>query len=109
MCGKVIPRTHPRYRLTLTDKDECSELLTQWRKSREDEKQCRYCQRPSTPAQRARFRRWRAWEAKNPPPDDQLDSAEIEEREYRKANPPKKRGPKPTVKTEETDAAAVQD
>ena len=75
MCGKIIPRDHPRYRLTLTDTDECSPNGSmQWRKSREDQRQCRYCKKPSTPAQRARFSRWKRYEEEeDPPPDSELD------------------------------------
>jgi hypothetical protein len=52
-------------------------------------------------AERSRYQRWRRWEEKNPPPDADLSPEELAEREYRRANPPKRRGPKskPTIET----------
>jgi hypothetical protein len=51
-------------------------------------------------AERSRYQRWRRWEEKNPPPDADLSPEELAEREYRRANPPKKRGPKTKPTTE---------
>ena len=100
MCGEVIGADRPKTAITCSKK--CTEDRKQWRRSREDSIRCRYCLRPSSTAERSRYQRWRRWEEKNPPPDSELSEYEIAEREYRKANPPKKRGPKakPTTETE---------
>ena len=101
MCGKPIPADHPKPKTTLTCSDECSELRKKWKRSKEDAVRCRYCLKPSTPAQRSRFRRWMNDEKKNPPPIEELSPEEIAEMEYKKANPPQKRGPKPKTQIEE--------
>jgi predicted nucleic acid-binding Zn ribbon protein len=100
-CGEVIPADHPRPFITLTCSDRCRDARMKFRRKREHATRCKYCFKPSTPAERKRFLRWRNFEKKNPPPDAELSPEEIEEREYKKANPPKKRGPKPQPKTEE--------
>lgn len=105
VCGNLIPEDHPKKKSTLTCSDECRDVREAWRRAKKDAKQCRYCEHPSTLAERARYKRWRQSERKNPPPDSELSEAEIAEREYRKANPPQKRGPKPKPTTEEPDAA----
>lgn len=97
MCAKPIGDDRPKTAITCSK--ECTEQRKQWRRSREDSIRCRYCLRPSSPAERSRYQRWRRFEAKNPPTEADLSPEEIAEREYRKANPPKKRGPKPTTKT----------
>jgi predicted nucleic acid-binding Zn ribbon protein len=101
ICGKEIPADHPKPKTTLTCSDECRDTREAWRRAKEDEKRCRYCMKPATPAERSRYRRWRNAERKNPPPDAELSPEEITEREYRIANPPKKRGPKPLGREEE--------
>jgi hypothetical protein len=102
MCGKDIPADRPKQAITCSK--ECSDLRKNWRRSKQDARECRYCLRPATQAERSRYQRWRRWEEKNPPPDSELSEYELAEREYRKANPPKKRGPKPKVAPEPVDA-----
>lgn len=108
VCGTEIPPDHPRPRTALTCSETCRDIREAWRRTRKDAKQCRYCEHPASLAERARYKRWRQWERKNPPPDSELTPEEIAEREYRKANPRQKPGPK--KKVEEPDAAgAIQD
>jgi predicted nucleic acid-binding Zn ribbon protein len=99
MCGNIIPADRPKHAITCTK--TCSDLRKNWRRSKQDARECRYCRRAASMAERSRFQRWRRWEEKNPPPDSELSPEELAEREYRKANPPKKRGPKaqPTIET----------
>lgn len=92
-CGKEIPADRPR--MSITCSNECRDGRKNYRRSKMDSRQCRYCLRPSTPEERLRYHRWRKWEEKNPPPVEQLAPHEIVEREHKAANPPKKRGPKP--------------
>jgi len=101
MCGNEVPADRPKTAITCSD--ECRDRRKKWRRSKQDAKECRYCLRPSTPAERSRYQRWRKFEAKNPPPDSELSEHELAEREYRKANPPKKRGPKPKAAPEPGD------
>lgn len=108
VCGKPIPADHPRPKTALTCSEECRDKREAWRRTRKDAKQCRYCEHPSSLAERARYKRWRQYERKNPPPDAELSPEEIAEREYRKANPRQKPGPKKKT-TEEADAAALSD
>lgn len=91
-CGKEIPADRPRQAITCSD--ECRDTRKNYRRSRQDARECRYCRRPSTPQERLRYSRWRKFEEKNPPPVEQLAPHEIVEREYKAAHPPKKRGPK---------------
>jgi predicted nucleic acid-binding Zn ribbon protein len=93
MCGNVIGPDRPKHAITCSK--ECSDRRKNWRRSKQDARECRYCRRPASLAERTRYLRWRRFEEKNPPPDAELSPEEIAEREYRKANPPKKRGPKP--------------
>lgn len=102
MCSKPIGEDRPKTAITCSP--ECTERRKQWRRSREDSVRCRYCLRPSTHAERARYQRWKRQETKNPPPDAELSPEEIAEREYKKANPPKKRGPKAKPVVEEEPA-----
>jgi hypothetical protein len=98
MCGEVIPDDRPVKAITCSDL--CSKMRVQFRKSRQDARECRYCFRPSTPEERRRYQRWRRWEEKNPPPLEELSEQERIDLEYKKANPPKKRGPKPKQQPE---------
>jgi hypothetical protein len=107
MCGNPIPADHPRKKKALTCSDTCRDLREDWRRSNEDAKRCRYCLAPSSPAERSRYQRWRRFEKKNPPPIEELSPEEIEELEYKKANPPQKRGPRPKPQIEEHDNAAT--
>jgi predicted nucleic acid-binding Zn ribbon protein len=98
MCGTPIPKDRPKQAITCSA--ECSLQRKNFRRSKQDARECRYCRRPSTPEERSRYLRWRKHEEKNPPPDAELSPGELAEREYRKANPPKKRGPKPKATPE---------
>lgn len=95
MCPNFIPADRPKRAVTCSK--ECSQARKDYGRALQDRTECRYCERPSTPAERARYKRWRKFELKNPPPDAELSEAELAEREYRKANPRQKRGPKPKV------------
>ena len=111
ICGQIVPSDRPKQAITCSK--ECSDLRKNWRRSRQDARECRYCRRPASLAERSRYQRWRKFEAKNPPPESELSQEEIAEREYLKANPPKKRGPKPKAETlvtvEEDPADAEQE
>lgn len=107
MCAKPIGDDRPRTAITCSK--ECTEARKQWRRSREDARRCRYCLNPSSPVERSRYQRWRRYEAKNPPPDTELSQEELADREYRKANPPQKRGPKPKAAPEPVDDTSTTD
>jgi hypothetical protein len=92
MCPNFIPSD--RHKKAVTCSEECAQARKDWNRSRQDATECRYCERPSTPEERTRYKRWRKWEENNPPPDSELSPKELEQREYLKANPPQKRGPK---------------
>ena len=95
ICGQPIPTDRPK--IAVTCSPECTEARKQWRRRKQDFRECTYCRHPSSPAERSRYLRWRRAEEKNPPPDDQLSPEELAEREYRKTNPKRKRGrPKKT-------------
>lgn len=108
VCGKPIPPNTPRLHKALTCSPECRDTRELWRRTRNTLKRCHYCEHPASLAERARYKRWRQWERKNPPPDSELSPEEITEREYRKANPRQKPGPKKKT-TEEQDGATVSD
>jgi predicted nucleic acid-binding Zn ribbon protein len=93
MCGTLIPEDRPKHSITCSK--TCSDLRKNWRRSKQDARECRYCRRPASLAERSRYQRWRRWEEKNPPPVGELSPEELAERVYKEANPPKKRGPKP--------------
>ncbi len=98
MCPNFIPADRPKRAVTCSK--ECSQARKDYGRALQDRTECRYCERPSTPLERARYKRWRRWEEKNPPQDSELSEAELAEREYRKANPRIKPGPKPKAKKE---------
>lgn len=109
MDGKLIPPDRPR--MAVTCSKECTDARKDFRRSRQDARECRYCRRPSTPEERHRYLRWRKFEEKFPPDASELSEAERAERIYKAAHPPKKRGPKPKnppappeIKEENTDA-----
>lgn len=60
MCTNVIPAERPWNAVTCSK--ECSKRRVDYRRSREDALQCRYCNRPSTPEERQRYQLWRRWE-----------------------------------------------
>jgi predicted nucleic acid-binding Zn ribbon protein len=57
MCGDPIPEDRPK--MALTCSDACKIARKNYRRSRQDQRECRYCQKPSTPEQRALFQQWR--------------------------------------------------
>ena len=57
MCGDPIP--HDRPKMALTCSDVCRDRRKNYRRSRQDQRACRYCLRPSTPEQRAAYHQWR--------------------------------------------------
>lgn len=69
MCGDPIPSDRPKMALTCSDR--CRDARKNYRRSRQDQRACRYCLHPSTPEERKRFQRWRRWEKQNPPPPEE--------------------------------------
>lgn len=68
MCGDPIPEGRPK--MALTCSDACRDARKNYRRSRQDQRACRYCLHPSTPEERKRYQRWRRWEKLNPPPPE---------------------------------------
>ena len=60
MCSKAIPAD--RRWDAITCSPECSKARKDYGRSRQDQIECRYCQRPSTPEERTRYMAWRRWE-----------------------------------------------
>jgi tRNA(Ile)-lysidine synthase TilS/MesJ len=76
MCQTPIPPE--RKADSVTCSKDCSVKRKNYFRSRIDQKECRYCQRPSTPEERARYLRWRRAEKKaeelgasQPPPQEE--------------------------------------
>ena len=57
MCGDPIPADRPK--MAITCSDACRNDRKNYRRSRQDQRACRYCQHPSTPEQRLAYQRWR--------------------------------------------------
>jgi len=57
VCTTPIPETRKWDAITCSK--ECTKIRKDYGRSRVDEKQCRYCQRPSTPEERDNYMAWR--------------------------------------------------
>jgi len=63
MCGNEIPAERKWDAVTCST--ECTKARKDFGRSRRDQTECRYCNRPSTPEERVRFGMWKKWEKKN--------------------------------------------
>jgi len=57
VCTKPIPSTRKWDAVTCSP--ECTKARKDYGRSRKDQLECRYCQRPSTPEERALYMAWR--------------------------------------------------
>ena len=57
MCGNPLPPDKPKMGLTCSDK--CRDDRKDFRRSKVDARECRYCHKPSTPEERVLYQRWR--------------------------------------------------
>lgn len=57
MCGDPIPADLPK--MALTCSEACKIARKNYRRSRQDHRECRYCKKPSTPEQRASYQQWK--------------------------------------------------
>jgi hypothetical protein len=62
MCGNEIPTERKWDAVTCSP--ECTKARRNYGRSRKDQAECRYCNRPSTPEERALFGMWRKWQKK---------------------------------------------
>lgn len=62
VCTNPIPPGRKRDAVTCSP--ACSKTRRDFWRSRQDQAQCRYCQRPSNPEERARYLAWRRSEKK---------------------------------------------
>lgn len=76
MCGEPIG--HDRPKMALTCSDACRDARKNYRRSRQDQRACRYCLQPSTPEERKQFQAWRRWMKKNPPAEPQPETPQEE-------------------------------
>ena len=60
VCQKPIPQERKWDAITCSP--QCTKSRKDFGRSRKDQTECRYCQRPSSPEERARFMAWRKWE-----------------------------------------------
>ena len=59
-CTEPIPSTRKWDAITCSP--ACTKARKDYGRSRQDQRECRYCLRPSTPEERARYKAWRKWE-----------------------------------------------
>jgi predicted nucleic acid-binding Zn ribbon protein len=62
VCATPIPSTRKWDAITCSK--ECTAARKNYGRSRKDQTECRYCQRPSTPEERTRYLAWRRAEKK---------------------------------------------
>lgn len=60
VCQEPIPATRKWDAVTCSP--QCSKTRKNYGRSRQDQRECRYCLRPSTFEERARYQAWRRWE-----------------------------------------------
>jgi hypothetical protein len=60
VCTTPIPADRKADAITCSK--ECTKARSDFRRSLQDQVECRYCQRPSSPEERTRYMAWRRWE-----------------------------------------------
>jgi hypothetical protein len=85
VCTKPIPTGRKWDAITCSK--ECTKARRDFGRSRIDQRECRYCQRPSTPDEQTRYKRWRKWESTHDPDsiEGRMTSEEKIERAYKLA------------------------
>ena len=63
MCGNPVPPERKANAITCSP--ECTQARKQFLRSKLDQKECRYCNKPSTPEERTRYSLWKKWEKAN--------------------------------------------